>query len=216
MEIEIFLKILLAFFLGGLIGFERELSQKEAGFRVNILIAIGSTLLTILAGKIAQTSAIADPTRITAQIITGIGFLGAGAIIQAKFHLQGLTTAATLWAVAAIGISIGSGHYFLAFFVSIIVFITLFFLKNLTDYLYKNKRSFVHSIKVKDSIKHIYDIKEILSELNISINNLELKKEKNSYLIQLIISTSKNKNKIFLDQIIQLSGIIKIIDIDIH
>jgi putative Mg2+ transporter-C (MgtC) family protein len=216
MEIEILLKILLAFFLGGLIGFERELSQKEAGFRTNILIAVGSTLLTILSQRIAATSAISDPARIIAQIVTGIGFLGAGAIIQAKFYIQGLTTAATIWVVAAIGISIGSGHYFLAFFVSIVVFVTLFSLKNLTVYLYKNNRSFIHSIKVKDSIKHIYNIKEILSELNISVSNLSLKKEKNSFLIQLIISTTKTKNKMFLDQIIQLSGIVEIIDIDLH
>jgi putative Mg2+ transporter-C (MgtC) family protein len=100
--------LLLATVLGGAIGVERELSQKPAGLRTNILICLAATLLTDLSVEAAAASA-ADPTRIAAQIVTGVGFLGAGTIIQARGTVTGLTSAATLWIVATIGMAIGFG-----------------------------------------------------------------------------------------------------------
>lgn len=100
--------LLLATVLGGAIGAERELSQKPAGLRTNILICLAATLLTDLSVEGAAASG-ADPTRIAAQIVTGVGFLGAGTIIQARGTVTGLTSAATLWIVATIGMAIGFG-----------------------------------------------------------------------------------------------------------
>jgi putative Mg2+ transporter-C (MgtC) family protein len=107
---------------GGLIGVERELKGKPAGFRTNILICLGSCIYMAI-GLLVPAEA--DPTRIAAQVVTGIGFLGAGCIIQSGNHVRGLTTAATIWVVAAIGIVAGAGYPVLALIASVIVITTL-------------------------------------------------------------------------------------------
>src|SRR5712664_1737333 len=99
----------LATLLGGAIGLERELGGKPAGLRTNILICIGSVLYTHL--SIAMVGAGADPTRVAGQIVTGVGFIGAGTILHARGAVVGLTSAATIWVVAAIGVALGSGYY---------------------------------------------------------------------------------------------------------
>jgi putative Mg2+ transporter-C (MgtC) family protein len=113
-----FLRLGIAAALGGAIGFERELRDREAGFRTHMLVCVGSALFTIVSAygfREFLTSGDqvirADPTRIAAQIVTGIGFLGAGAIIRQGLSIRGLTTAATLWVAAAIGIAAGAGYY---------------------------------------------------------------------------------------------------------
>ena len=167
MEIEILLKIILAAVLGGIIGLERELSHKEAGLRTNILIAIGSTLITILSFKIAETSEMADPGRLTAQIVTGIGFLGAGAIIQARLAIHGLTTAATIWTVAAIGIAVGSGLYLTSFLITILVVIILTLFKNISEVIEKQRKLHAFVVKTEENAALIMDIKKILKDNNI-------------------------------------------------
>ncbi len=107
LRLDLLLRLCLAVVLGGAIGFERELQRKAAGLRTNILICVGAVLFTEL--SIAMSSASGDPARIAAQIVTGVGFLGAGTIIQGRGIVTGLTTAATMWLVAAIGMAIGSG-----------------------------------------------------------------------------------------------------------
>jgi putative Mg2+ transporter-C (MgtC) family protein len=109
---ELIQRLLLAALLGGLIGIERELKQKAAGLRTNILIALGSALFTLMSIELAGTTD--DQTRIVAQVVTGIGFLGAGAIMRTDSGVQGLTTAATVWVNAAVGVAAGGGHYHLA------------------------------------------------------------------------------------------------------
>ena len=102
----------MAVVLGGAIGIERELSGKAAGLRTNILICVGSTLLMDLSVNLARTHGqVGDPARLAAQVVSGIGFLGAGTIMQARGTVIGLTTAATLWVVMAIGLVIGGGFY---------------------------------------------------------------------------------------------------------
>jgi putative Mg2+ transporter-C (MgtC) family protein len=117
---------------GAMIGLERELRSKPAGFRTNILICVGSAmymtvglLLANEAGTSGNPSASTDPTRIAAQVVTGIGFLGAGCILQSGQRVKGLTTAATIWVVAAIGIIAGAGFPILAFVSSCMVVLTL-------------------------------------------------------------------------------------------
>src|SRR5512134_932141 len=113
------LKLALAAGCGAAIGFERELHDKPAGLRTNMLICIGSTVITMVSIHVALTYSerqvnIADPGRIAAQIVSGIGFLGAGTIIQARGSVHGLTTAATMWVLAGVGLAIGAGIYGLA------------------------------------------------------------------------------------------------------
>ena len=114
-DAELVQRLLTAALLGAVIGFERELRQKSAGLRTNILIAIGSALFTLMSYELAGDGAGADPSRVAAQIVTGIGFLGAGAIMRTNGGIQGLTTAATVWVNAAVGVAAGGGEYHLAF-----------------------------------------------------------------------------------------------------
>ena len=109
LRLELLFQLLLATFLGGAIGMERELSGKPAGLRTNILICLGATLFTLLSYRLAGGGA--DAGRVAAQIVTGIGFLGAGSILHARGSIVGLTSAATIWLVAAIGMAIGSHAY---------------------------------------------------------------------------------------------------------
>jgi putative Mg2+ transporter-C (MgtC) family protein len=207
MEIDIILKILLAAMLGGIIGLERELSHKEAGLRTNILIAIGSTLITILSFKIAALNKTADPARLTAQIVSGIGFLGAGAIIQARFAVHGLTTAATIWTVAAIGIAVGSGFYLVAFLVAVFVVIVLTVFKFLLAFLEKQKQNFVYLITTEEKAALLVDIRQVLTELNIRYSSARLNRHDGSYEFEIIFNTSENKNRDFLEKVMLLKGV---------
>jgi len=122
-------RVFFSILCGGLIGFERELKNKPAGMKTNMLICLGSTLYTslsvLLAMSFSGTGHYADPGRLVAQIVSGIGFLGGGCIIQARGTIQGMTTAATIWIVAAIGICIGIGHTDIAIFCSFSVLLVL-------------------------------------------------------------------------------------------
>src|SRR6266581_5161178 len=108
-KLELLLQLGLATLLGGAIGLERELGGKPAGLRTNILICIGSALYTQL--SISLVHGAADATRVAGQIVTGVGFIGAGTILHARGAVVGLTSAATIWVVAAIGVALGSGYY---------------------------------------------------------------------------------------------------------
>jgi putative Mg2+ transporter-C (MgtC) family protein len=121
---EALLRLALAGILGGLIGLERELREREAGLRTHLLVAVGAALFTI-AGAYGFDSVRVDPTRVAAQIVTGIGFLGAGAIIRQGFSVRGLTTAATLWVVAAVGLAAGAGYYSGAVITTALVLVAL-------------------------------------------------------------------------------------------
>ncbi|MGQ9585321.1 MAG: MgtC/SapB family protein [Anaerolineae bacterium] len=115
-------KILLAILVGGLIGAEREYRDKAAGFRTIIFICIGATLFTIFSVKLAGDK---EPTRIAANIVSGIGFLGAGVILHDRGRIMGLTTASTIWLAAALGMGIGGGHYLLSLAATGIISIVL-------------------------------------------------------------------------------------------
>jgi putative Mg2+ transporter-C (MgtC) family protein len=129
---EIVLRVALAAALGGAIGLERELREREAGLRTHLLVSVGSALFTLVSAYAwddftfsAAGGVTFDPTRISAQIVTGIGFLGAGAIIRQGLSIRGLTTAATLWVVAAIGLASGAGYYWAAIVTTALVLLTL-------------------------------------------------------------------------------------------
>ncbi len=133
-------QLLLAATLGGVVGLEREWSGKPAGFRTNLLICVGAALLTDLSLTVAYSAdpgMTADPARIAAQIVSGIGFLGAGTIIQSRGSVTGLTTAATLWVVAAIGMAVGAGEFAEAVGATVLVMIALLILGRLEPYLRK-------------------------------------------------------------------------------
>ena len=122
-EVEIALRLLLAAIFGAAVGFERRSSDKPAGLRTLSLVAVGSALFTIISVFGFEN---ADQSRVAAQIVTGVGFLGAGTILRSGTSISGLTTAATIWATAAIGMAVGSGMYIASATGTVLILIILF------------------------------------------------------------------------------------------
>ena len=123
LELEMVLKLLLSVILGSAIGFERERRHKPAGLRTHTMVSLGSCLITIT----SMNYFLMDPARVASGIIAGIGFLGAGSIIAEGGNVKGLTTAASLWVVAAIGLSIGAGAYLISIIATVFILIILEF-----------------------------------------------------------------------------------------
>lgn len=123
LRLELLLQLALAVLLGGAIGLERELKGKPAGLRTNILIIMGATLFTVLSFRLSQGRG--DPARVAAQILPGVGFIGAGTILHLRGAVTGLTSAATIWVVAAIGMALGAGAYVEALGTAFVVMMVL-------------------------------------------------------------------------------------------
>ena len=119
--LELLLRLVVSIILGAVVGFEREVTHKPAGLRTHMLVSLGSALFTIISVEFFQL----DPARVAAGIVTGIGFIGAGSIIATRGHVYGLTTAASLWVVAAIGLAVGIGAYLIALAATVLVFLIL-------------------------------------------------------------------------------------------
>jgi len=134
-DTELTIRLLLAALLGAVLGIEREWRHKDAGLRTNILIALGAALFTMM--SIELTAGQGDPSRVAAQIVTGIGFLGGGAIIRTHGNVQGLTTAAAIWVNAAIGVAVGGGQFHLAVIATAVTLGALLLLTPIEKYLQK-------------------------------------------------------------------------------
>jgi putative Mg2+ transporter-C (MgtC) family protein len=132
MPVDYVWRLLLAAGLGAALGVEREYRQKPAGLRTNILIALGSALFTIL--SLEMTRGVPDTSRVAGQIVTGIGFLGGGAIMRNRDTVHGMTTAATIWVNAAIGVAAGTGQYAIATFTAALTLVVLVVLPPIETY----------------------------------------------------------------------------------
>ena len=181
MDPSIALKLILAAVLGGIIGLEREIRDKPAGLRTNILICVGSTLYISISTKVAQLLG-GDPTRIAAQIISGIGFLGAGAVLHSHGFVLGLTTAATIWVVAGVGMALGSGMYSIALFVTGMSIVTLYFLSFLEDKI-QERKSYRYSLMVTNLNDAIASINTVLHECRVSAVSFNFKKQSGHYRV---------------------------------
>lgn len=185
----------LAILLGSIIGIEREANNHPAGFRTHALVCVGSALVTIVSWSTYETfNYNGDPTRIAAQIISGIGFLGAGTIMREGVNIKGLTTAASLWTVAAIGLSVGFGYYFLAVSTTAFVVMVLQGFSFLGRKFIFTKQLISITIIVEDKPGMLGKIGETLGKLNISIRNVNMQvKEKNMHInLQLKIPPKTN------------------------
>lgn len=145
-------RVTLAAALGGIIGIEREWRGRPAGFRTNILIAIGACLFTIMSieGFPLAESTARDTGRVAAQIVSGVSFLGAGALLQTRNKTKGMTTAATIWLVAAIGMTVGAGAYFLAIFTTLLTAAVLQLLLPVSKLVEQEAKEHKHTGKGKE------------------------------------------------------------------
>lgn len=209
----------LAGFLGGIIGFEREHSHRPAGFRTHILVAVGSALVMLTSVYIfdaykGQTNL--DPARLGAQVISGIGFLGAGTILREGFSVKGLTTAASLWAVSCVGIAAGIGYYEGAIVATIFIVITLNVLKRIMT---KSSNGKTVDIIVNDISSTSKKLHELITDMGGVLQSLEImnseknegvlsKKNREGFILKaLIITKNERQFKTITEEIIALDGV---------
>ena len=132
-QLDLALRLTVGLVLGAIIGFERELQRQPAGFRTHSLVSLGAALFTVVSAY-GFSGDLVDPTRIAAQIVSGIGFIGAGTILQHRGHIRGLTTAASLWSVAAIGTAAGAGLYIVAIVGTLLILVVLSILDRIEEF----------------------------------------------------------------------------------
>ena len=165
-------RLITAVILGGIIGFEREHSHRPAGFRTHILVSVGSALIMMTAIYISKhIEGEIDLSRMSAQVVSGVGFLGAGTILREGFSVKGLTTAASLWAVSCIGLAIGAGYYTGALVATIVIYLTLNTFKKLIA---KNNRSKNLYIEAENMSKQAADIGAIVKRYGGLLHSLEV------------------------------------------
>jgi putative Mg2+ transporter-C (MgtC) family protein len=176
-EWTITLRLVLAAVLSGMIGFEREFHGRAAGFRTHILLCIGSTLVMLTSMHMFDVyygKAVSDPSRIAAGVITGIGFLGAGAIIHSKSSVRGLTTAASLWVVAGIGLAVGSGLYYGAILTTLLTIVALFIFSRIEHAMIRKDWYRTIIIETKEGLDQLKKIREALAEYRTDITDFEV------------------------------------------
>ena len=175
---EVILRLLIALVIGGLTGLEREKSHQFAGFRTHILVSVGSCITAITSLYLFfdyREYANVDPARLTAQVLSGIGFLGAGAILKTSNGIRGLTTAAGIWATACIGITIGYGYYVLSISAWLFVMITLYILKNIDKILFRKKYTIFNV--VIDNMGSISMLYSIFKKSQIEVKSIDIEAE---------------------------------------
>ncbi|AQM60049.1 MgtC/SapB family protein [Clostridium baratii] len=183
---EVALRIVLAIIIGGVVGFNREYENRPAGFRTHVLVCLGATVAALIqvelgyyvVNEIAKTPNLSgvlsvDTGRVICQVISGVGFLGAGTIIRTKASVKGLTTAASIWAVACVGIAVGMGFYAISILSGIGIVIALVLLKRF-EYRFINKLDVIKfKIEYTEKAKVIKEINDTLEADEITIKNIE-------------------------------------------
>ncbi len=214
-DAQIIIRLLLAVFLGGLVGLERELHGRVAGFRTHILVCLGSALIMLTSIYIFilyQGLALTDPSRIAAGVVTGIGFLGAGTIIRFKASVRGLTTAASLWTVAGVGLAVGSGFYVASFTTVILVIASLFLLTKLEQKMVRKDWYKTVVVETKSNADQLVSIRAVLSNYKVEIRDLGIKKTEVSenVLLEMNLKLLSNKHDDqIISEIVSIDGVNK-------
>jgi putative Mg2+ transporter-C (MgtC) family protein len=207
LDIAIAVKLVLAILCGGAIGFERELSRKAAGLRTNVLICMGSALFMIVSRHIGGGAPYTDPARLVAQVVTGIGFLGAGVILQARGSVTGLTTAATIFIVAAVGITIGEGMVGLALLSTALIIIVLVVLRRVERFVIKRQRMFHYSLKTRDPAQFLESLLDLLERQNLQLEDFDVDNNpEGEHVVRLSVVTSIDGNRRLLSELPELGS----------
>ncbi|MHB0969077.1 MAG: MgtC/SapB family protein [Thermoanaerobaculia bacterium] len=176
------LKLLIAVVVGGIIGLEREVRIKPAGFRTMILIAVGSTLFTIFSVRVAELGeGLRDPGRIAAQIVIGVGFLGAGAILRGSRHVTGLTTAASIWLVASLGIGIGLGEYRTSFIATLLILVVLYVFARVEKWVEERRADHAYTIEVAPQRETFETVQDWICHSGLQVSKMQIGKNSEAY-----------------------------------
>ncbi len=186
-------RLFLGLIAGGLIGLNREKFNRAAGFRTHILICMGSCLIMLISIYIPQVFLdfkSGDPGRIAGQVVAGIGFLGAGAIIKNGDQVKGLTTAASIWVSAAIGLAIGAGMLWIALASLILVLLALILLERLGRVIFSKRQLKMLTIKLRQTSVNIDPVEDILRKFNVKYEIQEFHQDTASNVLDIIINIS--------------------------
>ena len=220
-EWELFLRLVLSCVLGGIIGYERQSRRKSAGLRTNVLVCLGSCLIMVMSIALYQDvegKTNADPARLAAQVVSGIGFLGAGAIMKEGLSVTGLTTAACLWVVAGVGLAVGAGFYAGALISTALVFVTLGSLSRLDDWV-DHEKNLALNIHTVDRPGQLMRITRCLEDLQLRVRGVKVKAdedevdeagERSMYIDLEIFNKQSIKSIIIVDAVRQIDGVIRV------
>lgn len=215
LRLSVLVKLLLATLLGGAIGLERELAGKSAGLRTNILICIGAALFTQLSLDVARVGVTpdgrpyGDPGRIAAQIIAGVGFLGAGAIVHGGGAIVGLTTAATIWAVAAVGMAVGAGAYVDAIGSTALIVVVLVGLRPLEAALLRKRRRVRATIRVRPGVP-FETVDTVIKDLGIHVADNRTFEHHSDRTFELNLVGPSNQFDVLCDQLRKLPEVVSV------
>jgi putative Mg2+ transporter-C (MgtC) family protein len=218
-ELDLVGRILLAAILGAVIGVEREIHDHPAGIRTHLLVALGSGLFTVLsiAGFSSADGSGTDPSRVAAQIVTGIGFLGAGAILKYGPTVRGLTTAASLWAAAGIGMAAGAGRPVLGLAATIIVLVSLWPLRLLSERLSLGSARRLHVRVLLSEASRLADLFDWLAERHVDIVHLDTERgDDGRHAIDLVLALPGRMDRIRLTADLEALEWITVDDVGRH
>ena len=220
-EWELLLRLVLSCILGGIIGYERQSRRKSAGLRTNVLVCLGSCLIMVMSVEMYQEvegKTNADPARLAAQVVSGIGFLGAGAIMKEGLSITGLTTAACLWVVAGVGLAVGAGFYTGALMSTALVFVTLGRLSRIDDWV-DHEKNLSLNIHTVDRPGQLMRISRCLEDLQLRVRGVKVKAdedevgeagERSMYIDLEIFNRQSIKSIIIVDAVRQIDGVIRV------
>jgi len=198
-EVQIILRILLGAVLGAVIGFERERDNQPAGLRTHMILVVGATLAMVLSVNLgylfARPGTPADPARLAAQVISGIGFLGAGAILRYGFNVKGLTTATSLWTMAIVGMAVGAGYYLIGVFTTALMLVVLALLNVIENRFVRTSVSRFISIQADYNKGVVKAVRKFVQELSDDLVSFTIQKNvKNKRLrIQVVAHISRDQ-----------------------
>jgi putative Mg2+ transporter-C (MgtC) family protein len=213
LDIAIVIKLLLAATLGGMIGLEREIHRKPAGLRTNMFICMGSALFTVLSAQAVAGTA-HDPGRIAAQIITGIGFIGAGAIIRERGSVVGLTTAATIFVVASVGMAIGMGLYVTGFFTTVVILLALSILGWAEKRLSLKTRPVAFRLTTPELEAAMSTANRTLNELKIPMQHFQVFRVGQNFVMEFDADISHAQQQAILEKLSTLDARCEVVPLD--
>jgi putative Mg2+ transporter-C (MgtC) family protein len=190
-------RLLLAALLGGIIGLEREFKHRPAGLRTNMFICFGAAMFTLLSTELAHGT---DVTRISSQIIPGIGFIGAGSIIHGRL-ISGLTTAATLFVVASVGMAVGGGLYVTAIFATLVVLLVLYSLGKFEDIFNLKVFTFSYEVAAKASEEVVTEVNSLLEADHRMMDNVRIARTPKHFRVQFTVDGTFRENARLLAQL---------------
>ncbi len=199
LNLTIVLRLLLASLLGGMIGLERELHHKPAGLRTNLFMCVGATLFTILSGQLAGELG-GDHTRIAAQIIPGIGFIGAGAILRDRGGVVGLTTAATIFVVASIGMAVGAGMYWTATYTALMCLLALSILGWIENRVLKS-RMMIFRLTASDPEPAMKAANSALAGMKLQMHHFQLYRVGAEFVLEFEVAVSHSQEQQLLSKL---------------